>query len=212
MAKLTKPELPEHLRIRYNELKGKIAQRLKDFQNCPKELYFYELCFCLCTPQSKAKLAFLVEQILIEKNYLIKPFGLAPLLGNKEHYIRFHNQKAGYIRLARDNYGDIEKIILSKMNNYEKRNLLSETVKGMGMKEASHFLRNIGFRGLAILDRHILKHLMYCGVYDEIPKPTSKKVYLEIEQKFIEFSKSVGIPIDELDLLFWSYETGEILK
>ena len=94
----------------------------------------------------------------------------------------------------------------------EKRILLVGTIDGMGMKEASHFLRNIGYCGLAILDRHILKHLVLCHVYDELPKIGSAKKYLEIEAMFSEFCDMFGIPIDEMDLLFWSYETGVILK
>ncbi|MFI5201154.1 MAG: DNA lyase, partial [Candidatus Kapaibacterium sp.] len=80
------------------------------------------------------------------------------------------------------------------------------------MKEASHFLRNIGVRGLAILDRHILKHLKRLGVIKLIPTSLTKKRYLEIEKRWKKFADRVGISIDELDLLFWSIETGEIRK
>jgi len=81
------------------------------------------------------------------------------------------------------------------------------------MKEASHFLRNIGLgKDLAILDRHILKNLKEYGVINEIPKSITKKVYIAIEDKMREFSKRINIPMDELDLLFWSKETGIIFK
>ena len=65
---------------------------------------------------------------------------------------------------------------------------------------------------MAILDRHILKNLVNYGAIDTIPKTLSKSKYLEIEQKMQNFSKNIGIPIAELDLLFWSKETGEIFK
>ena len=57
-------------------------------------------------------------------------------------------------------------------------------VKGLGMKEASHFLRNVG-RGktIAILDRHILKNLKKYGAIDGVPTSLTKKRYLEIEGK-----------------------------
>jgi len=92
------------------------------------------------------------------------------------------------------------------------REWLVENVKGYGFKEASHFLRNIGYRELAILDRHILKYLVEFGVIEKVPKSLTKKNYMEIEEKFKQFSGRVGIPMDELDLLFWSLETGEIFK
>ena len=36
--------------------------------------------------------------------------------------------------------------------------------------------------------------------------------YLEIEDRMREFSRKVGIPIEELDLLFWSKQTGYVFK
>ena len=65
---------------------------------------------------------------------------------------------------------------------------------------------------LAILDRHILKNLVVLGVIKEIPKSLTEKKYLEIEGKFEEFSKKINISMDELDLLFWSAEAGEVFK
>jgi N-glycosylase/DNA lyase len=85
-------------------------------------------------------------------------------------------------------------------------------VKGMGWKEASHFLRNIGYRDLAILDRHILRNLKLHGVIRSYPASLTPKRYLAIEKAFERFASAVGIPMDELDLLFWSRETGTILK
>jgi N-glycosylase/DNA lyase len=85
-------------------------------------------------------------------------------------------------------------------------------IKGLGYKEASHFLRNIGFKGYAILDRHILRNLCRWGVTEETASPGSKKKYLEIEAKMKDFANEIGIDFDDLDLLFWSNETGEILK
>jgi N-glycosylase/DNA lyase len=84
---------------------------------------------------------------------------------------------------------------------------------GFGFKEASHFLRNIGFGGdLAILDTHILKNMVKYGIIKSLPKNISAAGYLILEDKFRVFSKKVNIPMGELDLLLWSAETGEILK
>ena len=89
---------------------------------------------------------------------------------------------------------------------------LVETVNGLGWKEASHFLRNIGYRNLGILDRHILKNLRYHGVLFRIPETLTLKRYRLIEKKFQRFAEEIGISLNELDLLFWSRETGSILK
>jgi N-glycosylase/DNA lyase len=89
---------------------------------------------------------------------------------------------------------------------------IMRAVNGFGMKEASHFLRNIGFRGLTILDRHILKLLVVCCVYTKAPEVNTVAKYLKVENEFLNFAQKEGYNVDELDLLFWSMKTGEILK
>ncbi len=108
---------------------------------------------------------------------------------------------------------NIKSQITQFKNTQEAREWLVNGVKGIGYKEASHFLRNIGFgEELAILDRHILRNLKELGVIHEIPLSLSKKKYFEIEKKMKEFSRSVNIPMSHLDLVFWYKETGEIFK
>ncbi|MBI2110240.1 N-glycosylase, partial [Candidatus Woesearchaeota archaeon] len=105
--------------------------------------------------------------------------------------------------------------IFGKIQSLEKEKLrfyLLENVKGFGLKEVGHFMRNVGYKDLAILDRHILKNLYSLGVINEIPKTLNRKKYFEIEEKFREFSKKINIPMDELDLYFWSLETGKVFK
>ena len=88
-----------------------------------------------------------------------------------------------------------------------------KNVKGMGFKEASHFMRNIGIGNeLAILDRHILKNMKLLGVIDEIPESITENVYLMLEKKLSEFSKSSRIPMEHLDFVLWYKEAGEVFK
>ena len=95
----------------------------------------------------------------------------------------------------------------------QARDWLVSNVKGMGYKEASHFLRNIGFgEDIAILDRHILKNLAKAGVIKEVSKSISKKTYFEIEDKMKKFSKNIRIPLSHLDLALWYKEAGEVFK
>jgi N-glycosylase/DNA lyase len=96
---------------------------------------------------------------------------------------------------------------------FDLREWLVTHIIGLGYKEATHFLRNIGKNdGLAILDRHILRTLERLGVVDSIPNSINKNQYLEIEQRFKIFANGIGIALDELDLVFWSKSTGEIRK
>lgn len=209
---MTDIKLPEFLQEKYFLLKTEIQSRLRDFASVPESAYFYELCYCLCTPQSKAENAMKVQNILLEIDFFNNPFDPSEILRQPENYIRFHNQKSLRLLKARKQWYEILEIIKSDIENTNKRMMIFEKVNGFGMKESSHYLRNIGYRDLAILDRHILKHLVNCGLYEQIPKISSPKQYLEVEKSFIEFAANINIPIDELDLLFWSYEAGSILK
>ncbi len=193
-------------------MKPQFRRRLAEFAAVPQEQYFYELCYCICTPQSKATNAFIVQKELEKRHFYEKPFNPAGLLRRNKNYIRFHNTKANRLLAARKQYPKLEEVLMSNIEAREKRDWLASNINGIGMKEASHFLRNIGERNLAILDRHILKHLVLCNIYDKIPKVSTKKDYLQVEKAFLEFAENIKIPIDELDLLFWSYETGNILK
>ena len=197
---------------KYNLIEEQIIQRLNEFKNIPENKYFYELCYCICTPQSKAENALIVQHELEKSDFLNKDFNPIKILENKSNYIRFHNQKSKRLMDLKNNFHKVMEIINSNSSVYEKRNLICNEINGIGMKESSHFLRNIGFNGLAILDRHILNNLVQLKVFNEIPKINSQKKYIAVEKIFLEFSYQINIPIDELDLLFWSNGTGIILK
>ena len=104
-------------------------------------------------------------------------------------------------------------IITIFLFDFEAREWLVRDVKGIGYKEAGHFLRNIGFdQDLAILDRHILKNLKRLGVIDGVPDSLTKRQYLATETKMKELSEAVHIPMSHLDFVLWYKETREILK
>ena len=108
---------------------------------------------------------------------------------------------------------NIRKIIASFNDPFETRRWIVEEVKGIGYKEASHFLRNISKgTNLAILDRHILKNLKRLGVPDSLPASMSEKKYLEIEERMRKFSQKSGIQMGHLDFVLWYYETGNVFK
>ena len=85
-------------------------------------------------------------------------------------------------------------------------------IKGLGYKEASHYLRNIGFRGYAILDKHVLNCLAELKIIDDPKPPNTRSKYLMVEEKLKQLTVSIGIDFDELDLVLWSIKTGVILK
>ena len=194
----------------YDKKKPMIKKRLRDFNNLSPQQQFHEFLFCTLTPQSNARCCWeAVQQIILLQK--ISKQKLVRILSKKT---RFHNNKASYIIHNIQLWPEIQR----NLNNSDRktlRNFLAENVKGYGLKESGHFLRNIGKSNnqIAILDRHILRNLAGLGVIstDEI-NIKNKTHYFSIENKFISFSKDIKIPIDHLDLAFWSHETGEIFK
>jgi N-glycosylase/DNA lyase len=203
---------PDELKALHAARAKEIASRLADFAAVPPTEYFYELLYCLLTPQSSAVNAGKVVDILRENGFREEGFDPAPVLGGREHYIRFHRTKAARLLRAREGFGTIASRLADGGPSPAVREWLVVNVRGLGWKEASHFLRNIGHRDLAILDRHILKNLVAAGAMRAVPKALTPKRYAAIERKFAGFARKVGIPMDELDLLFWSLGTGRILK
>ena len=207
----------EELARLYLPIKPQIESRLQDFSRIWKEAseeeLFRELVFCLLTPQSKARTCWRAVERL-ERKCMIREAGpeeiTRELVG-----VRFNLRKGEYICLARSRFSScsLRDTLAGFSDAFAAREWLVANIKGLGYKEASHFLRNIGLGGdLAILDRHILKNLALLGVIEEVPASPSKKMYLEIEKKMIDFSREAKIPMPHLDLLLWYKEAGEVFK
>jgi N-glycosylase/DNA lyase len=186
-----------------------INQRLKEFAQLNKaddKAWFSELCFCLLTANSKAKTAIAIQKELGPDGFLNKSQEeISKIIRAYGH--RFHNNKAKYIVEARK-FANIKQILSQFKTGKEAREFLVKNVKGLGYKEASHFLRNVGYSDVAIIDRHILRFLQQSSLIKEIPKVITKKNYLEFEKILEQFN----MPLDELDLIIWQKMTGQVLK
>ncbi len=215
------------LREYHEKYKKAAIKRLGEFRalrKAPERRIFSELCFCILTPQSNALAA---DRALVEldrKGLLADPASHSVELGNIIRGVRFWKSKRQYIikaweRFAFEGNASIKTELLSMSkkfkSNRELRNWLRLNMRGMGvgMKEASHFLRNIGYgEGLAIIDRHVLKCLSDLDVIEGDAALRSDAHYLELEDLVADFSLEIGLPLEELDLIFWSARTGYIFK
>lgn len=206
-------------KISFNNNQKKLFKRaLSNYKKSwkSKESVFEEFIFCLLTPQSNAFSAQKVIDNLKKHNLLYQGTlkEIEPFVKN----VRFYKTKAKRIIIAREKFPkeQIKKILIKeeiKKNILKCREFLVNEVNGYGLKEASHFLRNIGFyEKIAILDRHILRNLVKIGVIKEIPKNLNKKNYFEIENKMKKYCEKNNIDFAQLDLYFWSKETGEVFK
>ena len=204
----------DEYRLHFQRHRETIDHRLAEFRALPPEEFLWELCYCLLTPGSRALHAAQAVAELRRDGFLVRRFDPTPYLRDRRHYIRFHNRKGERLLAIAEQGEAIMEILCDRGTDASaKRDRLVAHVCGLGWKEASHLLRNIGFLDLAILDRHILKHLHRCNAIDTLPDAIgSRRRYLEIEDRFRQLADSFGLSLQQLDLLFWSLEEGSVRK
>ena len=215
-----KKELCEKLRTSYKAKRGVIRARLEEFREVSRHgddgRIFEELAFCICTAGASARMGLrsidALRDILLEGS-------LTKFKRRLEGVHRFPNYRPAYIIHTREylrrEYGlRLRDLIESFEDPHERRDFFARNreIKGIGYKESSHFLRNIGYQGYAILDKHILNTLYETGILESPKPPGTRDRYISIENSLRQFADDIGIPMDELDLLLWSEKTGEILK
>ena len=177
-----------------------------------------ELAYCIFTAGASARMGFRAVD------------AIRPLLLNGEREAmtvalknagahRFPVERPCYIVVTRNYLREhcglaLRKKLESFADPIERRDWLAreKQIKGLGYKESSHFLRNIGLLGHAILDKHVMSCLLDLNVVDSAKPPATRARYLETEEKLRSFAREIRIDFDELDLVLWSMKTGEVLK
>lgn len=199
------------LKQQYLKHKKEIEKKLVQFSAQKPENWKHELFFCLLTPQSKAESCWLAIQEL--KQCKITQNNKQKVQNCLKTKTRFYKNKTHYLLELEKKWPKIKEAIKTEKDPCKLRDYLIKSIKGLGVKEASHFLRNIGKSNnqLAILDRHILRKLIQLKIIKRIPT-LNKNNYLLIENKMKKLSKLTSIPLDALDLLFWKLESGRIFK
>lgn len=198
------------IRSEHKKKSSSIKRRLKEFagnKRLSPEEKFVELCFCICTPQSQAKKV--AEVIHNDNADLLMKAPQEKLENELRSKTRFYKNKARYIVHARGHMHNISNLPVSAVH---AREWLVSNIKGLGYKEASHFLRNIGYGDICIIDRHVITIMHEAGVFKKNEPPKNVKEYLLMEQKVKDFAKQLKIDVDELDLLMWSMRTGFVFK
>ncbi len=194
--------------LQESEINSIVEQRLNEFasfKNKSQEEWFSELCFCILTANSKQKTGAAIQRELGPEGFLNKSQEeIRDCIIKNKH--RFHNNKSKYIVEARNHFP-------LKLSNdeIEARDWLVKNIKGLGYKEASHFLRNTGSQKVSILDRHILNVMADHNLIQR-PKTLTPKSYLEIEKIFNDLAENLEMSPAKLDLFMWYLKTGEILK
>jgi N-glycosylase/DNA lyase len=82
------------------------------------------------------------------------------------------------------------------------RSILSRRLPGLGYKQTSMFLRNIGAsEHLAVIDAHVLWYLESC--FGTTVKNVTSGRYIELEDKIRAIASSFDVSLNDFDLLLW---------
>jgi len=203
--------------------------RIPDWKKMNEQAVWVELVGCILgsrVPYENAISALhrLVETDLIDPNKILKNSVSAekkisielskPIYrpikidgeGRKYRYpnIRARNICECAITLYSD--GNNIKSLLKKTNDKYIRDWISSNCAGVGPKQASLFLRNIGYsQKLAIIDSHVLRYMIKKEL---IPESThyniNRSQYYHLENTFVEYAETLGIQPGTLDLAIWA--------
>ncbi|MBN2095727.1 MAG: N-glycosylase/DNA lyase [Candidatus Aenigmarchaeota archaeon] len=201
-------------KLKNSKVRNIIDFRMKEFEHAGKMSgteIFKELCFCLLTANFNAERSIKIQKEIGDGFITLHLEELSEKLASFGH--RYPNARAAYIFEARKHKDTLKENLEGMPDDFSAREWLVCNVKGLGYKEASHFLRNIGRKNLAIIDFHIVDILAENKLI-EPPKSKclTKKKYLEIEEVLRAIGQKAGLNPAELDLYLWYMETGKVLK
>jgi N-glycosylase/DNA lyase len=213
---VTIEKIKEGYAARREEIRARLAEFQDVWQTGTDERLWEEMVFCFFTGGCSAKMG--LRSVEAVRPFLMK--GNYEELSNALSGVhRYPFARAGYIVASRNFLQEhcdmrLREKLESFKNDLERRDWLvrEKRIKGLGYKEASHYLRNIGLKGYAILDKHILRSMAELGLIDDPKPPNTRSKYLMIEDKLKNLAQLTEIDFDELDLVLWSMKTGEILK
>ncbi|OGZ57414.1 MAG: N-glycosylase [Candidatus Spechtbacteria bacterium RIFCSPHIGHO2_02_FULL_43_15b] len=198
--------------LKDGDINQEINKRISSFEKLrmgSNSDIFRELCFCLLTANYTAEGGIRIQNSIGDGVLHYTEKRLARTLKMLGH--RFPNARASYIRSAQRYRGEIVGILDLFSNDLDLREWLVKNIKGFGYKEASHFMRNIGYKNVAIIDFHIIDLLSRYGLISR-PKTITKSKYFEIERILDLIARKGEMSLGELDLYLWFMETGKILK
>ena len=186
-----------------------------------EEQLWEELICCVLSSQVKFELSQAVTQNLKYNGLLdLKISGflyeerLAVLLktpvmvDDRSVKYRFPNSKAKQIATAWKNiYGNGVTLrgMLDKFSEpSELRIALVKLVPGLGMKQASMYLRNVSNSfELAVIDSHVLKYMNVMCLVKKVPTTISKAQYLVKENMLTKYAEKFGYPVGCVDYAIW---------
>jgi len=121
---------------------------------------------------------------------------------------RFPRRRAVHVaETARRVYGtgkNLRTLLIEWKDSKDARRELVALCMGIGPKQASLFLRNIGYDELAVLDRHVLAYLQRrSSLGERFAATSSLDKYECLEEITRENAKRLSLSVAEFDLAVW---------
>lgn len=224
--------LPDRLFQTYHRLEKEYDFTNK-WQSLDEQQIWKELCFCLLSGNVAYELVKSTVNVLEQKGFLDYRWIITEKESQHRIFDLFNGsnfepkKKNGELRKYRypkkrsQEIAKAAKIIYSKssikelldkpISEVEARNFLAKNIPGLGIKESSHFLRNIGYsNSLAIIDVHVLNFLKQNRfvTWDNSSLTTKKYCKLEIIlQNLAEFH---NLDLAIFDLAIWYYMRSNV--
>jgi N-glycosylase/DNA lyase len=198
--------------LKESPISDTVRERIDQFSKIKEgsiEKIFVELCFCIMTANCGAEKCIEIHEKIDNKFLVLSELDLKKKF--KELGYRFPNIRAEYIVEARKKIPELKKRLKDSASDEKLRDFIVKNIKGLGYKEGSHFLRNIGFTNYAIIDFHIIDLLVDYNLIER-PKTLTKSKYLMIEELLKNLVDNLNLNLAELDLYMWYLETEKILK
>jgi len=198
-------------KVKGSDISQQISQKIQTFlalNHASPNTIFKELCYCILTANCPASRCMMIQELLSEDFLSASTETLSRKL--KQYGYRFPHIRAEYITKSREHLEMIPDALRTRKRQH-RRLWLIHSIKGLGYKEASHFLRNIGYLDYSIIDIHIIHLLKKYGIIPPT-KTITANTYLYLEQQLQCIAHSEQLSLGELDLYLWYMETGAILK
>ncbi len=197
----------------YYDMKPLIKSKLDEFQqiNNKQELWLEEMVFCVFAANSSAEMG-------LKATNLVRPVlengSFDQIKERVKGKVRFYNVRTKYLIKNRETLKLFPNIKshLDSLDFYDRRLFIKNNFLGFGFKESSHFLRNIGYKGYGIIDKHVIRLMHELGVFEKNTPPKNEREYYDYEKKLHIFASENDLDVDALDLALWSYATGKIIK
>nr|WP_240900225.1 N-glycosylase/DNA lyase [Sulfuracidifex metallicus] len=195
-------------------LRARVLERAEEFKlnnKANNDVWIREFLLCQLTSNSSFVSAY--SSLMCAWDFLLKGSYSEVAKSLKRCGYRFYNLKAKFIVNNREFLPKLKEIVkpIADADQLMARDLIANKFLGFGYKEASHFLRNVGYMDLAIVDRHVISFLRKEGTPINFKTLTRNK-YLTVEAILRSISNTLNIELGILDLFIWFEETNTVLK